>query len=734
MSDPFAPLAGPGARETAGRPAGAVCLRPVPADAPPAPERHPTLGEAAGRWVYRDAAGELVGFALRFDQPDGGKEFRPLSCWRMPDGRMAWRWTAWPAPRPLYGHDRLAAAPAAPVLVAEGEKAADAAGRLLPAVVVITSPNGSKSAAKADWAPLAGRRVIVWPDADEAGAAYGTAVVALADGAGAASTAILSPPAGAAVGWDAADAEAEGWDAARAADFIASAAVPVARPDGARAGKPPVAAGKKSSGRTDSDPATARRRRPAQRDSLMGLCEGVGLWHDEEGEGFATIPVAQHVENWRLDSKFFRRWLAVRAYEADGLAPGGQALEDAVRVLGARAYSEGTERAPCLRVGASEGRSYIDLCDSAWRAVEIDAEGWRIVSAPPVAFIRSGQMRPLPAPEAGYLVEELRGFVNVERDDDFVLLLAWLVAALRSRGPYPILTFAGEQGTGKSTLSRLVRELVDPNAAPIRAAPRDDRDLIVAAVNSHVIALDNLSAVPAWLADGLCRLATGGGFASRTLHTDRDESVLQAVRPIILNGIPSLTDRADLASRAVTVRLKPIAETARRGEAEMLANWQTAAPRILGALFDAISCGMRRFDSIQLDRLPRMADFARFASACEPAFGCEDGTFLSAYNANQSDTIETTFEADPVAVAVRDLIRNDCPSGWHGSATDLLSALNMKASESVKRLKLWPATAASLGNRIDRIAPVLRAQGFIVERRHSGVRTISIVPLASEAM
>ncbi len=731
MSDPFSPLVATTAAAPKKRADGWSCLTPVPDDAPPPPEAHPGLGKPSGRWFYADASGALLGLANRFDAADGSKQFRPATLWeRARDHRREWRWEAWPSPRPLYGLDRLAERPKAPVVVTEGEKAADAAARLLPGHVVVTSPNGSKSAAKADWSPLSGRRVVIWPDADAAGGAYADAVASMVRDAGATFVAVLGLPEGVGDGWDAADAEAEGWTTARADAFVATARpVAVVKPEPVHA---PTKTTARAKPKTEDDEANAagRQRRPAQRDQLMSLCTLVDLWHDEAGECFATFPVGGHRESWSLSSKAFRRWLSVRSYEETGLAPGGQALDDTIRVLEARAYSEGPERVPCLRVGEADGRAYLDLVDSTWRAIEVDADGWRMVDRPPVAFVRSGQMRALVEPEAGYCIEELRRFVNVDREEDFLLLVAWIAAALRSSGPYPVLVFAGEQGTGKSTISRLVRSLVDPNAAPIRAVPKDDRDLVVGAVNSHVLALDNLSSVPSWLSDALCRLATGGGFASRMLHTDRDESVMQAMRPIILNGIPSLTDRPDLASRAVTVRLRPIAETERRSEREFWADWATTAPRVLGALLDTFSTGLRRLPSVKLDRSPRMADFAGFAVACEPGFGLEPGAFLAAYQANQADTNETTFEADPVAVAIRDLIRADYPTGWHGSATELLAALNLRTGESIKRLKLWPPTPASIGNRVERLAPVLRAQGFVVERRKSDGRTISIAPAA----
>jgi len=732
MSDPFAPLGGGASPSPKKTGSAFVSVTPVPDDAPPPPDVHPSLGKPSGRWAYAGADGALLGFACRFNGADG-KQFRPLTFWRpVTAGRPSWRWEAWSTPRPLYGLDRLAERPKAVVVVTEGEKAADAAGRLLPDHVVVTSPNGSKSAAKADWSPLAGRRVVIWPDADAPGAIYAEAVAGLVREAGATFVAVVAPPEGAAEGWDAADAEAEGWNRSRAEALVATGkpagAAGTARRDPAKPTR--TAAGKRDGGGSDDGSSGGGRRRPPQRDQLMGLCTFVDLWHDEAGDCFASFPVNGHRENWPLASKAFRRWLSVRSYEETGLAPGGQALEDAIRVLEARAYSEGPERAPCLRAGEADGAAYLDLADASWRAVEIDAEDWRMVDRSPVAFVRSGQMRPLCEPEPGYGIEELRRFVNVDRDEDFALLVGWLLAALRSRGPYPILVFSGEQGTGKSTISRLVRSLVDPNAAPIRAVPKDDRDLVVGAVNSHVLALDNLSSVPSWLSDALCRLSTGGGFASRMLHTDREESVMQAMRPIILNGIPSLTDRPDLASRAVTVRLRPIAETERRTEEEFWEDWSTTAPRVLGALLDAFSTGLRRLASVRLERAPRMADFARWVTACEPGLGFEPGAFLAAYAANQADTTETTFEADPVAVAIRDLIRNDYPTGWNGSATELLAALNTRTPESTRRLKLWPPTASTLGSRIDRIAPLLRSQGFAVDRRHSGTRTISIAPAA----
>ena len=182
--DPFAPVAGSKRRPVAAATAW-TAIMPVPDGTPPPPAAHPTLGAATTEWRYADAAGRVLGYVRRFD-PAEGKQFRPLTLQRSAAGANAeWRWESWPAPRPLYGLRELAQRPGAPVVVTEGEKACDAARKLLPGFVAVTSPNGSKSAGKADWSPLRGRAVTIWPDADPAGGDYARAVAKATERAGA---------------------------------------------------------------------------------------------------------------------------------------------------------------------------------------------------------------------------------------------------------------------------------------------------------------------------------------------------------------------------------------------------------------------------------------------------------------------------------------------------------------------------------------------------------------------
>jgi hypothetical protein len=450
-------------------------------------------------------------------------------------------------------------------------------------------------------------------------------------------------------------------------------------------------------------------RGPTQADILIDLAQTAELFHAPDGTGFADLDINGHRETWPIRAKGFRRWLARRFFEATGGAPSSEALQSALNVIEARAHFDAPERAVHVRIGGLDGRLYLDIGDETWRAVEIDAAGWRVIDHPPVRFRRAAGMKALPAPIAGGSVEALRSFLNVRSDADFVLVVAWTLACLRNRGPYPVIVLSGEQGSAKSTFSAILRALIDPNTAPLRALPREDRDLFIAASNGHVLAFDNVSGLPAWISDTLCRLATGGGFAVRQLYSDQDEVLFDAARPVILNGIEDIVTRPDLADRALFLTLEPIAEERRRPEQELWASFEVERPRILGALLDAVAKGLAMLPQTRLDKLPRMADFALWVTACETALW-PAGTFWSAYCGNRDEAVEGVIEADPIAAAVRTIMATR--TEWTGTASELLGALGEMAGERIAKSKSWPDSPRALAGRLRRAATFLRKIGI----------------------
>ena len=459
------------------------------------------------------------------------------------------------------------------------------------------------------------------------------------------------------------------------------------------------------------------RRGPTQADILIELAQSAELFHAPDRTGFADLDINGHRETWPIRAKGFRRWLARRFFETTQGAPSSEALQSALNVIEAKAHFDAPERLVHVRVGGLDGRLYIDLCDETWRAVVIDVTSWRVIDNPPVRFRRAAGMQALPMPMPGGSAKALRSFLNVQCDADFVLVVAWLLACLRNRGPYPVIVLSGEQGSAKSTFSAILRALIDPNTAPLRALPREDRDLFIAASNGHVLAFDNVSGLPAWISDTLCRLATGGGFAVRQLYTDQDEMLFDAVRPVILNGIEDIVTRPDLADRAVFLTLAPIPEERRRPEAELWAAFDAERPRILGVLLDAVVQGLKRLPETRLEKLPRMADFALWATACETALW-PAGTFWSAYCDNRDEAVEGVIDADPIAAAVRAVMTTR--TEWAGTASALLGALADTAGERVAKSKTWPDSPRALAGRLRRAATFLRKIGIEISFEREG--------------
>jgi hypothetical protein len=435
-----------------------------------------------------------------------------------------------------------------------------------------------------------------------------------------------------------------------------------------------------------------------------------------DGDAFLDINTADGVRRTiRVQSREMQRLIDDIFFTKEALAIGQQARTDVMATLEAQARHSGTVRDVCVRVAEADGAIYLDIGDSSWRAIRIDKAGWKVVSAAevPVRFRRSRGMRALPHPERGAGVDALRDFIGAA-GPEFTLVVGWLLCAFRARGPYPVLLVTGEHGSAKSTTARLLRRCLDPHVLSHRGPPRDEREAAIAAYNAHVFALDNVSHLPPWLSDCLCRIATGGGVGTRTLLTDTDETIISVSRPIIITCITNVATRGDLADRCFAVELPPIPESARKTERELDDEFDRVAPRILGALLDAVAYGLAHEADVHLARLPRMADATRWVVACEPACGWPTGTYLRALERKRDDMTIDAVEADEVAATlVRFMAAQTTP--WRGTNAELLQALGPLRSRGVSD-RNWPDSPRQLRANLDRVAPLLRRLGIEFQR------------------
>lgn len=441
---------------------------------------------------------------------------------------------------------------------------------------------------------------------------------------------------------------------------------------------------------------------------LLQLAEHLTIFTTTKQEAYVSFPVNDHFETQPLRSKAFRNWMAMSFYQKYGKPPGSQAIQDTFGVLEAKAMYEGETAEVYLRVCGQKGAIYIDLGDDTWDAVKITKAGWEVIKNPPVYFRRPSCMAPMPRPTPQGDLSLLRKHTGFD-DANHALLCGYLVQAFNPTGPYPVLNVTGEQGSAKSTRTKQVRAIVDPSALQVRTQPRSERDLLIAALNNWVLALDNLSSLPHWLSDALCRISTGGGFGARTLYEDKDETVFSAKRPVILNGIEDFATRPDLLDRSISLQLPIIPKNERRTEKQIWEEFNKDLPAIIAGLFDAVSLALSRVDQIDLDELPRMADFAIWAVAAEPAFGVPESTFLLAYNSNRNEAIESAIDADFVASAIQNLLETTPGNRVETTAGELIGMLKQYLPNPERPPKGYPATPQAMAGRLRRIMPALRA-------------------------
>lgn len=447
-------------------------------------------------------------------------------------------------------------------------------------------------------------------------------------------------------------------------------------------------------------------------DLATSLCE---LWHDQDGNAYATFSAGKdddsiHFEHWRIDSLGFREWLGWLAHTQLRAAPASEAIKSCQNALSGIAKFDGTEHQPARRVARDISGIWIDLCDDNWRAIHITATGWKIVSSPPVRFLRNKAMRPLPIPTLNGAIEPLWRLTNVP-EDDRLLVLAWILECYRSDTPYPVLELIGEQGSAKSTTQETLRVFIDPNKVMLRARPKGVEDVYVAAGSNHLVSLENLSGISPELSDALCTIATGGGQAGRLFYTNAEEHIIEAHNPVVLNGIGAVITRADLLDRAIALCLPTIRE--RMTEEEHALALTEAAPGIFGALLDLLAVTLAALPSVSIPpaQRPRMADFAQLGEAMNRTMGGKEGEFLALYTNHRRDAIRRTVDSNPVSVACMAFVEKG--NAYSGTVKGLLEKLSL-ISTSMERGDYWPKSPRGLGDSLRRVAPALRQIGIHV--------------------
>lgn len=451
-------------------------------------------------------------------------------------------------------------------------------------------------------------------------------------------------------------------------------------------------------GRTGKQPAAKVLSRIAQERYRFGT--------STTGEPFAVPLSGPRIVLSLRGAASLRAELAAAYLRETGTPPPQQALADTLIALEGIAAT-GTSEYLALRVADCDGVLWLDLGDTSGDVARIGADGWSIHHEAPILHRRTALTAPLPRPATRGDLGSLWDVLNVSEPDRAVLV-AFLVAALMPDMPHPVLLLTGEQGTGKSSAARIIGSCVDPSTVPNRKPPRDADSWITAAQGSHLVSVDNLSALPDWLSDALCRASTGDGDVKRKLYSDGDLYVFAFRRVVILNGIDLGAIRDDLADRLVTVELQRIPEQSRARDADLAERWAATWPRVLAGLLDLTVQVLDRMPRIHLDRSPRMADFARVLATVDAILGT---TGLERYAALAGELASDAVANDPVLSLLPAVVAGD----WTGATSELLDDLNAARGDG-RPPRDWPASARALTGVLSRRAPSLRRFGWTVEK------------------
>jgi hypothetical protein len=437
------------------------------------------------------------------------------------------------------------------------------------------------------------------------------------------------------------------------------------------------------------------------------------FFKDQYGEPYAAIITDRAKEVYAMRSRGFRRWLRKLAWDAEGKPVAQETLKTVEGVLEGLAVFEGRRIELHNRVAWHDGAVWYDLTDKNWRAVKITAEGWEVVEDPPILFRRYAHQAPQVEPRRGGDLNRLLDYLNVNGDYK-TLILPYLVTCLVPDIPHPLPVLHGPQGSTKTTFFRVLKRLADPSAVETLTFPRDINELVQKLAHHWLACFDNVTALPQWVSDALCRAVTGEGFSKRELYTDDEDVIYSFRRCVGLNGINVAATKPDLLDRAILIELERPSPEKRRKEADFWRDFEEARPYILGAVFDTLAAAMKIKQGLDLKELPRMADFAEWGEAVARALGYAPGVFLNAYYRNIGAQNLEALEAHVIGPAILALMEKT--PEWEGTPTELLAALE-ELAEDMKintNAKGWPKAANALSRKLKEIKTNLEAEGIAV--------------------
>ena len=459
----------------------------------------------------------------------------------------------------------------------------------------------------------------------------------------------------------------------------------------------------------------------------LALKQIIEVFHDQYGDPYALLPDGQR-SCVKLSSKQFERWLSHLISNATGKAVKKDLLSSVIMNLEGHALYRGRECPLDVRIVNHGGAIWYDL---GGRAVRIDKSGWAVTSEVPILFRKFGHQQPQVEPVRGGDIKELLEFLNIPKNGSIVtpdqlLFLVWVIFTFIPGYPHPILTLYGPQGSAKTTAFKILKKLIDPSQMDTLSLSDSQREFVQLAYHHYFVPFDNLTHISFDYSDLLCRIVTGDGFSRRALYTNDDDIVFSYRRVLALNGINITAAKADLLDRSLLIGFERVKRF--EGERSFWERFEEARPRILGAIFDVLASALAVVDLIPEPAQLRMADFARYGCAIAEAMGFTREEFLLAYETNINEQNNEALSASMIGIAVVRLVEMTFDARWEGTATQLLSDLNLQAGNlgiDVKS-RAWPKDPRWVWRRIQEVKTNLERVGIRVQWHDTNSKAIVI--------
>ena len=452
---------------------------------------------------------------------------------------------------------------------------------------------------------------------------------------------------------------------------------------------------------------------------------GATVFHDDLKQPYAAVPIGEHTEIWSVEGGDFKLWLNGLYYKETRRTIGSDALKQVVSVLSAGAVFDNPDPIKLsVRAAEHDNAFWYDLSNPKWQAVKATAQGWTVEDKPPKLFKRFKHQMAQVTPQAGGDVRKILEYINIK--DNQMLFLCWLISSFVPEIPHAMIVYHGEKGATKSTACSLIKMIIDPSALELLTLKSDLGSLAVNLKEHWFLPFDNVSRISADTSDALCMAITGAGIQNRKLYSDADSYVFKYKRCIAVNGINNVAVRPDLLDRSILIELERVPEAERRELSEVLAAFEADRPEILGGILDTLAKAMAIHPTVKLDKLPRMADFARWGYAIAQALGGHGETFLAEYAANGKIQNSEAIASDPVAILMIEFMRNR--KNWDGRISDLFTELIKIAPKHGinPRVKGFPTLPTTLSRKLGGIKSNLEAAGIEFEK-HSDMRGTNIL-------